>query len=70
MILITLNKVLYSFAALLPEPEGALLGKVKPGSDEYRRMAAEAARTIPGWVPLLETPFCVELNGVVSAGMS
>lgn len=34
--------------ALIPEPKGALLGKVKPGDKDYDRMAAEAARTIPG----------------------
>ncbi len=32
----------------LPNATGALLGKVAPGSDEWKRIAAEAARTIPG----------------------
>jgi hypothetical protein len=34
--------------ALLPEPKGALLGKVQPGTPEWERIAKEAARTIPG----------------------
>ena len=36
------------FAALVPEPQGALLGAVKPGHEDYEKMAGEAARTIPG----------------------
>ena len=34
--------------ALVPEPEGALLGTIPKGSDEFKRVAGEAARTIPG----------------------
>jgi formamidase len=34
--------------ALLPEPVGAYLGLVPPGSAEHARIAAEAARTVPG----------------------
>jgi len=34
--------------ALVPEPEGALLGAVPKGSPEFQRIAGEAARTIPG----------------------
>ena len=35
-------------AALLPEPQGACLGTLKEGSEDFKRVAAEAARTIPG----------------------
>jgi formamidase len=34
--------------ALLPEPNGAFLGKLKKGSKEFDRVASEAARTVPG----------------------
>eukprot|EP00891_Asterochloris_glomerata_P005680 jgi/Astpho2/5680/fgenesh1_pm.00079_%23_49_t len=34
--------------ALLPEPQGACLGTLKEGSEDFKRVAAEAARTIPG----------------------
>lgn len=33
----------------MPEPHGALLGKVKAGDKDYEKMAGEAARTIPGY---------------------
>jgi formamidase len=32
----------------LPNAKGAMLGKVAQGSDEWKRIAAEGARTIPG----------------------
>lgn len=32
----------------LPKSKGALLGSIEPGSSEWERIAAEAARTIPG----------------------
>ncbi len=35
-------------AALMPLAQGAVLGKVDPSSADFARMAAEAARTIPG----------------------
>uniref|UniRef100_A0A7S1XAR8 Formamidase n=1 Tax=Compsopogon caeruleus TaxID=31354 RepID=A0A7S1XAR8_9RHOD len=34
--------------ACLPNPDGALLGMIKPGDDSFERIALEAARTIPG----------------------
>lgn len=34
--------------ALLPEPKNALLGSVRAGDERFDKMAAEAARTIPG----------------------
>ncbi len=34
--------------ALVPEPEGALLGTVPKDSPDFQRIAGEAARTIPG----------------------
>lgn len=35
-------------AACLPEPKGACLGKVATGTPDWERIAAEAARTVPG----------------------
>ena len=35
-------------AANLPEPKGALLGSMDKNSDEFKRAAGEAVRTIPG----------------------
>ena len=35
--------------ALLPLPEGALLGTVPKDSSDFKRIASEAARTIPGY---------------------
>jgi formamidase len=37
-----------TLVALLPEPKGALLGAIKAGSPDFDRIAAQAARTIPG----------------------
>lgn len=34
--------------AALPTPKGALLGNINPGTEEWEKIAAEAARTIPG----------------------
>lgn len=34
--------------ACLPEPKGACLGKVSTGTPDWERIAAEAARTVPG----------------------
>jgi len=46
---ITLGGVLHTRPlALLPEPTGALLGKVPKDSADWKRIAGEAARTIPG----------------------
>ena len=45
----TLASVLHTRPlALLPEPKGAFLGSVKEGTPEFARIAAEAARTVPG----------------------
>ena len=35
-------------AANLPEPKGALLGSMDKNSEEFKKAAAEAVRTIPG----------------------
>ncbi len=41
-------------AALLPEPQNAVLGQVKQGTPDYDRIAAEAARTVrPHAVPFM-----------------
>jgi formamidase len=46
---VTLGGVLHTRPlALLPEPKGALLGKVPKDSPDWERIAKEAARTIPG----------------------
>ena len=46
---VTLGGVLHTRPlALLPEPTGALLGKVPKDSANWKRIAGEAARTIPG----------------------
>ncbi|CAD7700914.1 unnamed protein product [Ostreobium quekettii] len=46
---LTLGKHLHTRPlACLPEPKNALLGAVKEGDPAYEKMAAEAARTIPG----------------------
>jgi formamidase len=46
---VTLGKHLHTRPlALLPEAKGALLGKVESGTMDWERIAAEAARTIPG----------------------
>jgi formamidase len=46
---LTLGGVLHTRPlALLPEPKGALLGKLQKGSADWERVAGEAARTIPG----------------------
>lgn len=46
---ITLGKHLHTRPlACLPEPKGALLGKIKEGDEDFDRMAAEAVRTVPG----------------------
>lgn len=34
--------------ALLPEPKGAFLGKLKRGDKGFDKVASEAARTVPG----------------------
>ena len=45
----TLTSVLHTRPlALLPEPKGARLGSVPEGTEEWDRIAREAARTIPG----------------------
>lgn len=45
----TLGGVLHTRPlACLPEPKGACLGKVPAGSAEWEKIAAEAARTVPG----------------------
>lgn len=38
----------FPVAACLPEAKGAALGKVPLGSPAWERIAAEAARTVPG----------------------
>ncbi|CAM6118197.1 unnamed protein product [Calypogeia fissa] len=46
---ITLGAVLHTRPlANLPSAKGALLGKIEAGSPDYARIAAEAARTVPG----------------------
>ena len=46
---VTLGGVLHTRPlALLPEPVGALLGSVPKDSADWKRIAGEAARTIPG----------------------
>lgn len=46
---LTLGKHLHTRPlALLPNPTGALLGKVEKGGKDWERIAAEACRTIPG----------------------
>lgn len=46
---LTLGKHLHTRPlALLPQTQGALLGKVEKGSKDWKRIAAEACRTIPG----------------------
>jgi formamidase len=45
----TLTSILHTRPlALLPEPKGARLGSIPEGTPEFDRIAAEAARTIPG----------------------
>ena len=52
---ITLGGVLHTRPlALLPEPKGALLGQVAKDSEDWKRIAGEAARTIPGYVAILQ----------------
>ncbi len=36
------------YAACLPEAKGACLGKVQTSTPDWERIAAEAARTVPG----------------------
>ena len=51
---VTLGGVLHTRPlALLPEPTGALLGQVAKDSADWKRIAGEAARTIPGYDPIL-----------------
>ncbi len=53
---VTLGGVLHTRPlALLPEPTGALLGKVAKDSEDWKRIAGEAARTIPGYDAILGT---------------
>ena len=52
---VTLGGVLHTRPlALLPEPKGALLGQVTKDSKDWKRIAGEAARTIPGYVAILQ----------------
>ena len=59
---VTLGGVLHTRPlALLPEPTGALLGKVPKDSADWKRIAGEAARTIPGRVTCMTCHPCLLL---------
>ena len=69
---ITLGGVLHTRPlALLPEPKGALLGQVAKDSEDWKRIAGEAARTIPGYLtplqPTVESACAAQSMGQVGA---
>ena len=43
-----IKSMCFCAAANLPEPKGALLGSMDKNSEQFKKAAAEAVRTIPG----------------------